>query len=76
MTELTRAQILDALQGWGTYVEQFYRLSPEAQAAFLKHSTPADRPSGPRRHPGRRPAVDRAPAKTRFSLTGLRCGQF
>jgi hypothetical protein len=36
MTELTREQIADALQdGWGTYVERFGRLSPEAQAAFL-----------------------------------------
>ena len=36
MTELTREQIISALQdGWGTYVECFERLSPEAQAAFL-----------------------------------------
>ena len=36
MTELTREQITAALQdGWGTYVERFGRLSPEAQAAFL-----------------------------------------
>src|SRR5512136_2839962 len=36
MTELTREQIVSALQdGWGTYVEYFERLSPEAQAAFL-----------------------------------------
>ena len=36
MTELTRDQIVSALQdGWGTYVERFERLSPEAQAAFL-----------------------------------------
>jgi hypothetical protein len=36
MTELTREQIASALQGgWGTYVERFERLSPEAQAAFL-----------------------------------------
>jgi hypothetical protein len=34
--ELTRGQIISALQGgWGTYVERFKRLSPEAQAAFL-----------------------------------------
>ncbi len=34
--ELTREQIVGALQdGWGTYVERFERLSPEAQAAFL-----------------------------------------
>jgi hypothetical protein len=37
MTELTRNQIFDALQnGWGTYVEQFRRLSPEGQADFLE----------------------------------------
>ena len=36
MTGLTRGQIMSALQdGWGTYVEHFERLSPEAQAAFL-----------------------------------------
>jgi hypothetical protein len=36
MTELTREQIISALQdGWGTYVECFERLSPEARAAFL-----------------------------------------
>ena len=36
MTGLTRGQIISALQdGWGTYVEHFERLSPEAQAAFL-----------------------------------------
>ncbi len=36
MSELTREQIVSALQdGWGTYVERFERLSPEAQAAFL-----------------------------------------
>jgi hypothetical protein len=36
MTELTREQIISALQdGWGTYVERFERLAPEAQAAFL-----------------------------------------
>jgi hypothetical protein len=36
MIELTREQIISALRdGWGTYVERFERLSPEAQAAFL-----------------------------------------
>jgi hypothetical protein len=36
MTELTREQVVSALQdGWGNYVERFERLSPEAQAAFL-----------------------------------------
>jgi hypothetical protein len=36
MIELTRAQIVGALQhDWATYVERFQRLSPEAQAAFL-----------------------------------------
>ena len=36
MTGLTRGQIISALRdGWGTYVERFERLSPEAQAAFL-----------------------------------------
>ena len=36
MTELTRGQIISALQdGWGTYVERFGRLAPEARAAFL-----------------------------------------
>ncbi len=36
MTELTREQVVGALQdGWGTYVERFERLSPEAQADFL-----------------------------------------
>jgi len=36
MTELTREQVVGALQdGWGTYVARFERLSPEAQAAFL-----------------------------------------
>ncbi len=36
MTELTRDQIVSALQdGWGTYVERFERLEPGAQAAFL-----------------------------------------
>jgi hypothetical protein len=36
VTELSREQILATLQnGWGTYVERFQRLSPEAQAAFL-----------------------------------------
>ena len=36
MTELTREQIVSALRdGWGTYVERFERLSPEARAACL-----------------------------------------
>ncbi len=36
MIELTREQVVSALQnGWGTYVERFERLSPEAQADFL-----------------------------------------
>jgi len=36
MTELTREQIMSALRdGWGSYVERFERLPPEAQAAFL-----------------------------------------
>ncbi len=36
MTELTREQVVSALRdGWGTYVERFERLSPEARAAFL-----------------------------------------
>ncbi len=37
MTELTREQLIDTLQnGWGTYVEGFRRLSPQAQADFLQ----------------------------------------
>jgi hypothetical protein len=36
MAELTREQVLDALEnGWGTYVERYYALSPAAQSAFL-----------------------------------------
>jgi hypothetical protein len=36
MTELTREEIISALQdGWGTYVERFEHLSSEAQAACL-----------------------------------------
>ena len=36
MAELTREQVLDALQnGWGTYMQRFHSLSPAAQSAFL-----------------------------------------
>ena len=36
MAELTREQIVGTLRdGWGTYVERFERLSPEARAACL-----------------------------------------
>ncbi len=36
MTELTREQVVSTLRDdWGTYVERFERLSPEARAAFL-----------------------------------------
>jgi hypothetical protein len=36
MTELTREQVVGALQdGWGNYVERFEHLSPKMQAAFL-----------------------------------------
>ncbi len=37
MAKYTLRDIMDVLQGgWGTYVEQFNALSPEAQAAFLQ----------------------------------------
>ncbi len=37
MTELIREQLIDTLQnGWGTYVERFRRLAPQAQADFLR----------------------------------------
>jgi hypothetical protein len=37
MIEPAREQILDALQnGWGTYVERFHNLLPEAQSAFVE----------------------------------------
>ncbi len=36
MAELTREQTLSALHdGWGTYVDRFYCLSPDVQAAYL-----------------------------------------
>lgn len=35
MPELTQASLLDCLAAWGLYVEEFHRLSPDRQAAFL-----------------------------------------
>jgi hypothetical protein len=36
MTDLTRQDVLNTLQGdWGTYVQRYRRLSPGAQSAFL-----------------------------------------
>jgi hypothetical protein len=36
MTTLTRQEVLNILQGdWAAYVQQFRRLSPEAQSTFL-----------------------------------------
>jgi hypothetical protein len=36
MTDLTRQQVLDTLEHeWGTYVERYRKLSPEAQQAFV-----------------------------------------
>jgi hypothetical protein len=36
MITLTRRDVLTILQGdWGTYVQRFRRLSPEAQSTFL-----------------------------------------
>lgn len=37
MTTLTRQEVLKILQGeWGTYMQRFRRLSPEARSAFLE----------------------------------------